>query len=47
MGYKARYGKLLREDNGLFTRSAGGDRVVETGKYWLQVFIHSRLTCLG
>jgi hypothetical protein len=35
--YKARYGKLLREGEGIFTRSAGGDRVVETGQYWLEV----------
>jgi hypothetical protein len=37
VGYKARYGKLLREGDGIFTRSAGGDRVVETGQYWLEV----------
>jgi hypothetical protein len=37
LGTKARYGKLLREGDGVFTRSAGGGRVVETGKYWLEV----------
>jgi hypothetical protein len=37
LGTKARYGKLLRQGDGVFTRSAGGGRVVETGKYWLEV----------
>jgi len=37
VGIKARYSKLLREGDGVFTRSAGGGRVVETGKYWLEV----------
>jgi len=37
IGAKARYAKLIREGDGLFTRSAGGGRVVETGKYWLEV----------
>ena len=37
IGAKARYTKLIREGDGVFTRSAGGERVVETGKYWLEV----------
>lgn len=35
--YAALYKHLLDEGEGLFTRSAGGGRVVETGSYWLQV----------
>lgn len=37
LNYRVRYGKLLSSGPGVFTRSAGGDRVVETGQYWLEV----------
>jgi hypothetical protein len=38
--FKARYGRLLDKGEGVFSRSAGGARVVETGQYWMQVSNH-------
>lgn len=42
LDYKLRYDKLLSGGEGVFTRSAGGERVVETGQYWLEGFSENR-----
>lgn len=35
--FAARYSRLMEKGEGVFSRSSGGQRVVETGRYWLQV----------
>jgi hypothetical protein len=35
--FAALYRKLVKSSPGLFSRSAGGGRVVESAQYWLQV----------